>query len=49
MKKELNKQCNKEDLDIHNLLDLETVIRDEEIRLNRLCVLADNLGISTRM
>ena len=49
MKKELNKQCNKEDLDVHNLLDLEEAIRDEETRLNRLIVLADNLGLRTRM
>ena len=49
MKKELNKQCNKEDLDVNNLLDLELAIRDEDRRLNALCSLADNLGLRTRL
>jgi hypothetical protein len=49
MKKELNKQCNKEDLDVNNLLDLELAIRDEDRRLNTLCSLADNLGLRTRL
>lgn len=49
MKKELNKQCNKEDLDVNNLLDLELAILDEEKRLRALMTLADNLGLRTRL
>ena len=49
MKKELNKQCNKEDLDVNNLLDLELAILDEEKRLSTLTTLANNLGLRTRL
>ena len=49
MKKELNKQCNKEDLDVNNLLDLELAILNEEKRLSTLTTLANNLGLRTRL
>jgi hypothetical protein len=49
LKKELNTQCNNEDLDVENLIALELAIRKEDARLNALCTLGDNLGLRTRL
>ncbi len=49
LKKELNSQCNNEDLDVDNLIALELAIRKEDSRLNALCTLSDNLGLRTRL
>jgi len=45
LKKELNTQCNNEELDVENLIALELAIRKEDARLNALSSLAGNLGL----
>ena len=45
VKKELNKQCNKEELDVHKLVDLQRTIEDYEKELRTLRTLASDLGL----